>query len=598
MQKIKTYIKTHLWCALAGAIIGFILLFMGLLQTYLKQEYAKYLKNQTYDKEGVMISSVSSNLKVILKDFIQIGSEVATDLELSQSIQKYVNEPDNREVNRRILRDNLKGYIYYSKWIEGICIVSEDGLLYQFDRMDNTDQKLWDKDNNNDLIKLRKEVLTLIKGNNIPRYAVSSTPHYHPNDKNKELFHLAYPIREGTNYGTANYCVVISFNQGVIGEFLDTINRNNPNVEAAYITDVNGEIIYHQEKELIGVNIDIYLKKRNLYNFSNPIGKLNWDLNVSVDEKALLQQVNDIYNKGIIFYVALTLILSVILIVVINGILKPVREIAKSIKKVKKGNLQAQIPIKGYHEIWQLAEEYNKMIKALVIMNQQMEQHHEEKLLFMKKKQKAEREALESQINAHFICNTLGVINYEAIESGNHKVSILIKKLSNILRYTFNQKNQNVYLYQEAAWIEQYLYLQKSRLDDSMEYSIFISQEVESWPCRKLMLQPFVENSILHGFEGMEEGGKLTITATLEKDRLKLIIEDNGTGISSERAEMIRNIIMNPMEIDKTNFGIGISNVITRMKMYYGDTLKVFLETEEGKGTKFIFYMPQPIESK
>lgn len=598
MQKLKTYIRTHLWCPIAGAIIGFILLFMGLMQTFLKQGYADYLKSQTYDKEGVMLSSVSSNLEVILKDFIQIGGEVATDLELSQCIQHYVDETDKRELNRQILRDKLKSYIYYSKWIEGICVISDKGLLFQFDRMDNTNKKLWNSDNNGELIKMKQDVVSLIRAGSVPKYAVSSYPHYHPNDSTKELFHLAYPVREGINYSTVNYCVVISFNEGVVGEFLDTINRNNPDVEAAYITDENGDIIYHRDKEFIGVKIGNYLKVKKFKNFAEPIGKLNWNLNISVDENALLRQVNGIYDRGIIFYAVLMLILGIILFIVIHGILKPVREIGKSIKKVKKGNLHAQIPIKGHHEIWQLAQEYNKMIKALAEMNRQMEQNHEEKLLYMKKKQMAEREALESQINAHFICNTLGVINYEAMESGNHKVSILIKKLSNILRYTFNQKNQNVYLYQEAAWIEQYLYLQKSRSDDAFDYSISIPEEIESWPCRKLMLQPFVENSILHGFEGMEEGGNLVIKGTLEGERVKLVIEDNGRGIPGQQADSIRKILANPMETEKMNFGIGISNVVTRMKMYYGDRLEIRLETEEGKGTRFILYIPQPVENK
>ncbi len=111
------------------------------------------------------------------------------------------------------------------------------------------------------------------------------------------------------------------------------------------------------------------------------------------------------------------------------------------------------------------------------------------------------------RINAHFICNTLGTINYEAIEAGNRQGSVLIKKLSNILRYTFDQKCQDVYLYQEIAWIDQYLYLQKTRFENVFDYSIDFEEEYGYWPCCKLMFQPFVENSILHGFEGRHEGG-------------------------------------------------------------------------------------------
>lgn len=171
-------------------------------------------------------------------------------------------------------------------------------------------------------------------------------------------------------------------------------------------------------------------------------------------------------------------------------LLKPVTKISESIKTVKKGNFHSKISIEGKHEIWQLADEYNRMIEALEEKNIAMRRQHEETLASIERQHQAEREALESQINAHFICNTLGTINYEAIEAGNRQVSVLIKKLSNILRYTFDQKCQDVYLYQEIAWIDQYLYLQKTRFENVFEYSIDFEEEYGYWPCCKLMFQP------------------------------------------------------------------------------------------------------------
>ena len=209
-------------------------------------------------------------------------------------------------------------------------------------------------------------------------------------------------------------------------------------------------------------------------------------------------------------------------------------------------------------------------------------------------KQRAEREALESQINAHFICNTLNAINYEAMESGNFKVSILLKKLSNILRYTFDQKHQNVYMFQEISWIEQYLFLQRERLDNAFSYEISFDSDYDNWPCRKLMLQPFVENSIVHGFEGRENGGQIRIIGEGYKEFLKIVIEDNGQGMTQERKAVIQEILENPMAAKKREVGIGISNVITRMRMYYGNEMNVEFWTEEGKGTRFTFILPMP----
>lgn len=141
--------------------------------------------------------------------------------------------------------------------------------------------------------------------------------------------------------------------------------------------------------------------------------------------------------------------------------MRPVRLLLDSMKEAEKGRLNGRVKIEGQHEIWQVAEEYNRMIGVLEEKNEEIDRQHRQTLRFIRQQHAAEWDALESQINAHFICNTLGCINYEAMQAGNHEVSQMLKKLSNILRYTFDQKRQEVMLCQETAWVDQYLYLQK-----------------------------------------------------------------------------------------------------------------------------------------
>lgn len=222
-----------------------------------------------------------------------------------------------------------------------------------------------------------------------------------------------------------------------------------------------------------------------------------------------------------------------------------------------------------------------------------VEEQHGEIIESMKMKRRAEREALESQINAHFICNTLNAINYEAMDNGDFKVSLLLKKLSNILRYTFDQKHQNVYMFQEISWIEQYLFLQKERMGSAFDYEIQFDSDYDNWPCRKLMLQPFVENSILHGLEGVNKGGFIRITGEGYQEYLKIVIEDNGCGMTPEVEQIIKEVLENPLLAKQKGLGIGISNVVTRMKMYYTEDLKIQLETEERKGCKFTMILPE-----
>ena len=167
----------------------------------------------------------------------------------------------------------------------------------------------------------------------------------------------------------------------------------------------------------------------------------------------------------------------------------------------------------------------------------------------------------------------------------------MLKKLSNILRYTFDQSNQKVYLYQEIAWLEQYLYLQKTRFEDVFEYEVLVDEALQSRSFGKLMLQPFVENSIIHGFEGRRKDGKIRILGEELQDKsIKITIEDNGKGMTPEVADEIQSAIKNPYQ--KNIQGIGVSNAAARIYAYFGEEAQLDVETEEGKGCKFIFVLP------
>lgn len=305
-----------------------------------------------------------------------------------------------------------------------------------------------------------------------------------------------------------------------------------------------------------------------------------------------------ILNQGMLVFCILLGALTVLFYRMIRRIMKPLGKIQNAMIRTGSGKRYKKIQIEGVHEIWQLAEEYNEMTEKLEIKEQEVEKNHQLTLVSLERQHQAEWDALESQINAHFLCNTLGTINYEAIECGNFKVSKLIKKLSNILRYTFDQKRQKVYMSQEIAWIEQYLYLQKARLEDVFEYRITFSEEFSDWPCCKLMLQPFVENAIIHGFEGRESGGILEINVHKSGEFLQLIIQDNGCGIPEEKCGVIQEMLDGEQLNITKDIGIGIRNVASRMRMFYGGNVKMVVKSVVGEGTKFIFEIPFPQDKK
>ena len=595
-KRVRIYCRSHMWCSFAAAICFAVLLVVVVMQYYLKNEYLKYLIDSTYDTEKMLLSSVNQNIKNQMDDFIKIGSEIAVDDTNADLINEYSTNPENIARNTKDLKNLLANYARYSQYIAAIAIASKDGLVYQYERNENTINvvNIWNDKNNNILVDTFIEVNEISKSMALPRYQVITKPSEHPGDASKQFMHIAYPVRGKHFYQDIEYIMIVTFKRDVLDNLIGQLSGSKDDVAQGFISDKSGEIFYHTNSQNNGKKMDDYIKEEHLTDLSKPIGVFDWNLNIAINKNALQAKVNEMYTRAIALYALVIIGILLILFWVTQRILKPVDTINRSIKNVKKGNMQERIEIKGTHEIWQLANEYNEMMHAIRKMNRQVEGQHLEVVESLKMKQRAEREALESQINAHFICNTLNAINYEAIESGNYKVSTLLKKLSNILRYTFDQKHQNVYMYQEITWIEQYLYLQKERLENVFDYSIEFNHEYDQWPCRKLMLQPFVENSILHGFEGREEGGMIHITGTGMGEYLCLSIEDNGMGMTREREKIIQEVLSNPVISKEKEVGIGISNVVTRMKMYYGSKLQVSLETSYGKGCSFTFLIPRP----
>ena len=595
------YAKSHMWCSFALAILVSVILLLVIIMVYTREKYYAYLVETTYTTANALLKSVNKNIENQMDNCIDIGSGLSVDQALVEELEEFVSMGEFADdYNNKNINTALRTAARSSSTIVGIAVASEDGILYQFDKnaMIATGSKyIWDESNRENIMKAFITLREKSAGNIIPRYEIITHPMAHPNIKGKGLIHIAFPLKNSYNYQDMEYMLVTTFDSEPMENLLKQLNHDQEEYIQGYIEDANGEILLHtQGNQYTGVTSNHYKMENEVTDLTAKVGKYHWTLHAVIDEHRIRSRVDAMYQHMVFLYVAAIVLIMLILFWVTNRILKPVNIISNSIARVKAGDTREKIEIEGTNEIWRLAQEYNEMMQAIREANKAVERQHVQIIESMRMKQRAEREALESQINAHFICNTLNAINYEAIDSGNYKVSILLKKLSNILRYTFDQKHQNVYMFQEISWIEQYLFLQKERLDQAFDYEINFDSDYDNWPCRKLMLQPFVENSILHGFEGKELGGKILIQGEGYKEFLKITIEDNGCGMTEEKKNVIREILENPMIAKQREVGIGISNVITRMRMYYGDDFQVKLDTKEGEGSRFVFILPTPTD--
>ena len=597
-KRIQIYFKSHMSAQIIVTVIMLLVLAGLVLQFYVKNQYFNYLLKNTRAMEESMIETSTININSNLKDIVNTACTVGVNESLHSLVEDITEDGIILEREKLNLSDKIDSLAHQAGNVVSIAIASEDGLLQEHGNYwSKTAYGGFWKDKNQDALQeIYENTMKLQESNADIRYYVATEPAFHEMWPNIRMVHIAVPlVGKSYSFSHVNKVVVISFDLGELLKNSAFDSVADKTLSLGYIVDKNSRIIYHSDERYNGMKATDYQKTlERSENISLPLKYFNWRAYVTLDLGEMNAQVDKMYSQSISVYLLLLCICGIIWQFAIRRILKPVDIIRDSMCNIKLSKNLQKIEVRGTNEIWQLAGYYNEMAETLEQQYKEIWRYYREKTLSIRQKNKAKQEALESQINAHFLCNTLTAINYDAIENEDYEVADLLKKLSGMLSYTFSRKLVSVSLGQECKWVEQYLYLQKFRLMDVFDYEIDVQKEYDEWPCCKLFIQPFVENSILHGFEGRESGGMIRITGHIDGARFCLCIEDNGCGMNEETEQLIQQILMEKHTLDLAGTGIGIQNVVTRLRMYYGEELSIVLESSPDKGTKFTFLLPIP----
>lgn len=208
----------------------------------------------------------------------------------------------------------------------------------------------------------------------------------------------------------------------------------------------------------------------------------------------------------------------------------------------------------------------------------------EEALKFM------ELKALQSQVNPHFLFNTLTTIAGMSAIEGAEQTQLLLMSMARLLRYSLRMIGQSVTLREEMDNVKDYLTIQQARFGDRIEVEINIQGGLEGASIPVLTLQPIVENAIIHGLESLEEG-RLTLSAQLEGQVVRITVEDTGVGIDTERLQELRSFAGEGTGRGHTT-GIGLDNVRRRLEHFFGTSSGFHLDSELGRGTRITLFIP------
>ena len=288
-------------------------------------------------------------------------------------------------------------------------------------------------------------------------------------------------------------------------------------------------------------------------------------------------------QRAVFTMVAVAVLLAAVVILLISyTFTRPIGKLMTAMKEIEKGDFKIQVVNKSRDEIGRLTESFNFMVSKI---DHLVKEVYQEKIA----QKNAELEALQAQINPHFLYNTLDSISWMLMDIGADDISDVVVSLGDILKYSIHGKDVLVPLNEEVQYIESYLCIQKNRLEDRLCTSMEIQKEARACMVPKLILQPMVENAILHGIEPMKDGGRVRITAGLEQQNLLITIEDNGPGMAPEELEQCRAAVYS--ESGATD-SIGMRNVHRRLRLHFGKEYGLAIESRHQEGTIVTLRMP------
>ncbi len=349
----------------------------------------------------------------------------------------------------------------------------------------------------------------------------------------------------------------------------------------------------------------------NLFDEGNKISKYISDATLSLLSRELttyddfyrkiIVQSNNLKNMGLWMLATASFGLLLFSYRFSTGITRSIRSLTLAAREIARGNFDHPITIRTNDEISFLARTFEKMrinIKELISEMQnkaQIERDLQEHKLLLKE---SELKSLQSQINPHFLFNTLNTLAKKAYIEGATGTSDLISSVSGLLRYNLRKLDVSVTLKDEINGIEEYLIIQKARFNERVLYALSVEESCLSAELPSLTLQPFVENAFIHAVEPTLEGGVIAIRVNRQNGHAVVEIEDNGPGMEQEQIQAILEGTYQDTEFKGHSTGIGISNVIRRLRLFFGTDNVIEISSGPECGTCIKLLIPLIREDK
>lgn len=385
-------------------------------------------------------------------------------------------------------------------------------------------------------------------------------------------------ILEDIDYGDTNQIMLVDGNGNVISH-LDP--------DKIYTSIAQEEYYINNRFKKNGYTIEKIGNEKFIVNFQT-IENLEWKIIQLIPYDNFFKEIQSVRKTHIYILFILMIIFVVITVIISTRITEPLNKLRSKMINLGEENMEPLLPVEGYGEIADLNFAYNKMIFKIKFL-----------LENIKKEQKAKEElrfkALQSQINSHFILNSLNNIKYMAFFCKANSVGEMIATLGAILEESLGNEKSDTTLEEEIRYIKNYIVLREMGYENQFNVIYDIQEEVKNCIVFKFILQPIIENSLNYGLQSLKTGGKIVVSAKKNNGNVVIRVWDNGIGIDKYKLEEIRKNLNGEQPPQKVR-GIGLLNIHRRITMSYGPSYGIRIESIENKGTLVEITIPYQTE--
>lgn len=583
----KVSIKVQLFII---AITTILIIFFIILSVYTQINEVFTEKNDEYAKELIyqiekkvdnncdLINHIVKNIAFnkIVQDYL-LEEKLDDKYEIFKEVDKYVNNMMNlKEGIIDIAIKSSDGSIYYKK--EGSNISADRDFILK-DRVSIYYSGMEEYDDNKDYKKC---------------FVVATN-----------VFSIDPNRRYNENIGTIYLFLDVNSIVGNTEKILS--KQTNTNL---YLIDRNGKIFLSNDNrvdenvEELNLDEETFLSKVNDERYIVGMAKLPYidgKIVSRIPKNELLYDISVIRNRQIMIIIIAFLILAIPFSITIRNIIRPLRKFKIFTAKINSGNmkgLKSKIELGGYSEMVSVSHEFNSMMEEVNSLTHRLLNTSSKLYEAEIETKQAELAYLRSQINPHFLYNTLESIKGIAADNEVPEIINMTKALGKVFKYSA-KGSDTVLLEEEVKVVKSYIYIQLIRFDNRFSVTYNISDEALLCNVPKMILQPIVENSIFYGLEPLREKGELTIDAKIDsEDNLIIVVEDNGKGMDDVSLTNIRKQLDNDdsSTLWENTRSIGLSNVNNRIRLRYGKGYGLTIDSEDDKGTKVTYKLPGKVK--